>query len=719
MFPPNHKVDVSMRRMRITDFSNIIRSHKYLSYCSEMKMDYIWTMNFVLWCLCYPEFFDKIKYFNCFLDRDSFFEWGTKQSRLTKVSSATRLERSAFSEITALLGYKVFDPQFDIDKEAEKLANSGIEKTNWWNEVFFSFRAEGQHIDVNGFPDYVKKVDWITAGSASKKTKIKFTDGEEKNTMCKKNFLPFLFSSEELVSDAQSTNLQINKALIKDELAKRRLAVASDNNTYLKQSYGLSKFSFSLPGCSLLYDNSQMIDMFNEIKEKISGNYGEPLDFEAFDHQPTLAELKYIHSFYVTDDLNFITNSFFSDLDRATLSTKDKTYDIKGGLQSGQRTTSYDGNYFSYLVKRTTQNIIKQLFPYIFDPVYTLFRGDDSSDIYYSKQQALLYALIPSAARIKFAMHKFGIFFENTEFLRTWINTNETVGYSSRAIPSMTQRKPWNSEPWTEFSDFLSIVESNSTIFRRSGRNIFSIEEITSFFPNLTLNIVYTPKHLGGIGLCYNDNLQELVSYKIRTTGPRAIPIYNYYFDEMKKNNSTFDADKAANSFFSELFDRDRSSSKTKKIISFIKNSIPNLIKRLSRPGLTYSFPQVPTQFASLSKLESLYQNIILENKFSTVPSEYPKILINNAILLKKQTNFTKQEAIDWLLGSTTFFPLITDIQSIWREKFNHDVSEVITSMFPLPKSRIRRVFLIYKTAFYFYHNNFKLRKEVIFSSGW
>ncbi len=44
MFPPNHKVDVSIRRMRITDFSNIIRSHKYLSYCSEMKMDYIWTM---------------------------------------------------------------------------------------------------------------------------------------------------------------------------------------------------------------------------------------------------------------------------------------------------------------------------------------------------------------------------------------------------------------------------------------------------------------------------------------------------------------------------------------------------------------------------------------------------------------------------------------------------------------------------------------------------
>lgn len=73
---------------------------------------------------------------------------------------------------------------------------------------------------------------------------------------------------------------------------------------------------------------------------------------------------------------------------------------------------------------------------------------------------------------------KYGIHYQETEFLRIWYANDRVYGYPNRAIPSLTQRKPWTSDPWDPEGVVKAQIKTVRLIERRLGRELPQIEKI-------------------------------------------------------------------------------------------------------------------------------------------------------------------------------------------------------------------------------------------------
>jgi len=100
---------------------------------------------------------------------------------------------------------------------------------------------------------------------------------------------------------------------------------------------------------------------------------------------------------------------------------------------------------------------------------------------------------------------KYGIHYENSEFLRVWYSKDRAYGYPNRAIPGLMQRKPWTNEPWSGDSTTEALFETVNTIERRLAvdlsvyRRVFSI--VWSRNRKLSARYLELPRSLGGLGL--------------------------------------------------------------------------------------------------------------------------------------------------------------------------------------------------------------------------
>jgi hypothetical protein len=93
-------------------------------------------------------------------------------------------------------------------------------------------------------------------------------------------------------------------------------------------------------------------------------------------------------------------------------------------------------------------------------------RGDDSAIYVDNWATGAAMNLAYEAIGAKAGEGKFSLQHRQMEFLRVWFD-DRCRGYPARAIPSLTQRKPWSSPPWTEDMVLRAIHETVRTLRRR------------------------------------------------------------------------------------------------------------------------------------------------------------------------------------------------------------------------------------------------------------
>lgn len=102
---------------------------------------------------------------------------------------------------------------------------------------------------------------------------------------------------------------------------------------------------------------------------------------------------------------------------------------------------------------------------------------------------------------------KFSLQKGQMEFLRVWY-ADRCYGYPMRALPGLTQRKPWSNEPWSEDMALRAVYESVKTIRRRLLSDTKALDRAWVFIRHqwcalhsLPDAVCWVPSERGGLGL--------------------------------------------------------------------------------------------------------------------------------------------------------------------------------------------------------------------------
>jgi len=142
---------------------------------------------------------------------------------------------------------------------------------------------------------------------------------------------------------------------------------------------------------------------------------------------------------------------------------------VTGGLASGLYITSMVGDgynkTFVWLVQRAFQKL--GLEPFRKEEIF--IQGDDTSftDLKVGRLQLADWLMTHFGAIG--GTGKFAITSGRSEFLRVAYGNNEAIGYPARAVPGLTQRKPWSDAPQNETSVISGVCETVQTLHRRGG----------------------------------------------------------------------------------------------------------------------------------------------------------------------------------------------------------------------------------------------------------
>lgn len=177
---------------------------------------------------------------------------------------------------------------------------------------------------------------------------------------------------------------------------------------------------------------------------------------------------------------------------------------VKGGLPSGVRWTSLIGNQWNMVMSQWARNITTKILGY--DPVLTMgIKGDDT---YIIASKALDLCIFREAYAMINAVglnSKFGIQKRVCEFLRVEISGDMARGWTNRSIPTITQRKPWNAEPWSIDAGVAAVAQAISTTERRSFKSLSELHDTnkrrwTKHF-GLSSRWLELPRIYGGFGI--------------------------------------------------------------------------------------------------------------------------------------------------------------------------------------------------------------------------
>lgn len=249
------------------------------------------------------------------------------------------------------------------------------------------------------------------------------------------------------------------------------------------------------------------------------GSFALPWDFAAFDHQSTVSEVKsiiaksgllvadHIPPYYKREYLNLLNKSVTSyDKNHLILTTNDKVLEAKqtGGIPSGIRRTSYIGNCWNMVVTDIVRDYVKAIVGQ--DRIETIrIKGDDTYII--AKDPVVLYIFRAVYAAINAIGidSKFGIAQNICEFLRVEMRPDACQGWVNRAIPSVTQRKPWNSQPWSPSAEVATVCSNIQLLERRSMRLLPKLHQANkikwSKYVSQSTHWLDLPTRLGGFGL--------------------------------------------------------------------------------------------------------------------------------------------------------------------------------------------------------------------------
>lgn len=527
---PRCKGDLAISRLKMKDLigrfdkENITWAENNICH-----LDVILVTNLMIWAQIWG--LEKLKALHATGILNSFEEFATLGSKVSAYVKRFPFDKNdckaRYAEINTLTGYLQNDfGNFDYDKEFEALATGDSEHPEWWKEVFVrkldQLMTHQEHKKYVSFEEYVKEGMWITSGSSSIGKVDWSYDGDTGKFKARKNMILDLYTKEELYDLAINWDGNLdNRVFIKDELAKRRLAVASNIEAYLNQGYLYYLFGHGFKNWKYITLDETPGETHNRNCDTVAalkdGCFALPFDFKGFDRQPTIWEVKQITKKVISQIKYMIPEHdriIFNKIAAKNISCYDNNYlyspltkETKkqtNGIPSGIRPTSFIGNVWNM----TTTDIARDQTNLILgkDNIRLIaLKGDDTKILAKDFLTCLVFRYSYQAINAIGENSKFGIMQNCCEFLRTEISTSGVRGWCNRAIPSVTQRKPWNPQPWTANQQVETTANNIYLLERRTKMDLSWLHQANkikwSKFTEQSYHWLHLPKHLGGFGI--------------------------------------------------------------------------------------------------------------------------------------------------------------------------------------------------------------------------
>lgn len=528
--PLRTKGDLAIARLKMKDVLKKI-DNDIVDYFSNnlCHLDQIMLTNLIIWTQMWGLGLLKTIHLTGLLN--SFEVFATKAAKLSSYVKRFPFDKNdckqRFSEFNTLTGYMQTNfGNFDYNHELSELASGGNEHDDKWTtkfndklETLMNVQPLPQFVS---FEKYVKEGLWLTSGSSSVGQVHWSYDGEKGKFKARKNMLLDLYTGDELYKMALEWDGKLeNKVFIKDELAKRRLAVSSNIEAYLNQGYLLYLFGHGFKNYKYITldekPGEQHVRNCKLIKLLRNGSFALPWDFKGFDRQPRTVDIEAIvdrigkrvepnvpiehrlmfKMILQKNKICYYNNYLYSPINKQTIKQT-------GGLPSGIRPTSLIGNIYNANVTDMARDVTKEIIG--FDDIQEIgLRGDDTYIISKNWFTLLIFRYAYLSLNVTGENSKFGIMQNVCEFLRTEVSTSGVRGWSNRAIPSVTQRKPWNPQPWTANNEVETVANNIYLLERRSKLDLDWLHHCNklkwSRYTHQSYLWLHLPKHLGGIGL--------------------------------------------------------------------------------------------------------------------------------------------------------------------------------------------------------------------------
>lgn len=529
---PRVKGDFAIRRLRLKDLlrvasGQLVHQMKYLTH-----LDNILYTNIMAYGIIHGHnTIQDLRRTGIFNDFATFIEMSTIISgyfkRIPICNDNTKIR---LCEINCLTGFLQNDlPGWDFQSEFESLAKGG-NMHGWIGENWeMTFKRLADKVmtaeslpDFITFEDYIKEGLWLTAGSSSI-GKVTWTKNDESGTFkARKNMLTELYSDLELIRMVhQWDGRLLSRVFTKDELSKRRLAVASNIEAYLSESWILHLYGHGFKNHNYITLDETPKQQHERTSKLIhllqDGSFCLPFDFKSFDHQPTTIEVQTIITKIADTIKPKCPQNYRATLNKMTqrmvksyansiiVNTQTKQQIVQeGGIPSGVRTTSLIGNEWNAIQTTRAREITRLVMKS--DLVETIgIKGDDTYVVSKDPVCLAVFRLAYASINAIGLDSKFGISQNICEFLRNEISVKGCQGWPNRAIPSITQRKPWNAQPWSPSADVTTVANNIYLLERRlkfATPKIHHANKIKwSKYTNQSYHWLHLPTHLGGFGL--------------------------------------------------------------------------------------------------------------------------------------------------------------------------------------------------------------------------
>jgi len=725
IFGVRSKEDLRIRRMRMTDiFKHYIRCGYQDKLIARLhifsRLDYITVCNLLNATLIHPEYF-----LNILLKLDAFKSL-TRYSvvtntinQLVKKYPCSMEFRLTMAEASNLTGYRGLPfPGFDPVAATKDLCDGGDEhglKNRDWLTTFETaarrviFGQKVKTVDYMSMADFIKS-DLAETSGASSRGKVEYEfEGETEKFKARKNFLLDIFAPSDIYEKTyMDLGKQTSSAFVKPELGKCRIAVTGDISTYYSMSWlnYLCGHSYTSWTNNTLEENRiKQLKRMEKMTRDLKGRYSLPFDYKGFDHQPTLEEIKILVRLYLESGRANVPDARLTEwqdiLDKTVISFENNecyiwvdgiknTFHVKGGVQSGIRLTTLLGNFWNQVMSEVARNLCDPFEDKISD-IY--IRGDDSSiyaDDYFS---CLLMRLAYQGINAVGHDAKYGIHFQNSEFLRVWYNEKRVFGYPNRSIPGLVQRKPWNSDPWSPDSVTAALFDTVNTIERRLGNDMNefrkTVSNIWQQIRKLDRRYLELPKQLGGLGLLpWNGYLPdkpyphvEKVKVKFKTASgslQRYIDRYKEYIllddiqaqelqqETMLSKASSDDIpgmNRILRQKFKTLLDKHGTVkwSKEPEMISYASSAIlaTGLLRKLDEVSDISAYDMTtPVAFGFFRRYEKMWTDVSLLSKITDIkPMQYMRIHAPefvNYINRIERKGWHRANALDYAFGKVT-----------------------------------------------------------------
>lgn len=527
LIKPRCKADLAVRRITLKDIAHECEDTvRWLTH-----LDLITATNLCVWAKIWGnDVFMKVKSTGMFNSIASLIEMGGEVSSYVKRFPADDGSKQMFAEISTLTGYLQNDiHEVSWQEELKALAHGGAPHGLIGENIIDTFkrnlsswcpmRSRKPFITMR---DYIDSGRWITSGSSSI-GKVEWRQDEKHGHFkARKNMVQFLYTTDELLDLVNKWNGKLkSRAFTKDELSKRRLAVACNIESYLCEAWTLEimghfykAWDFLTLDESPVQQHTRTIKVASQLR---GGDWALPFDFKAFDHQPTTNEIETLLSHNLGGVSLPVENraewiKYVSKIKSSyrhntiTLSKDGQTHKemMSGGLPSGVRFTSLVGNQWNMMMTLRAREIVNSISGQ--ENKFTIgIKGDDTYIISDRASVLYLYRLAYESINAVGIDAKFGITQGVCEFLRVEIGGTYARGWTNRSIPTITQRKPWASESADLTTAVTTVASCIHTLERRLLRDMEWLHNINrvkwSRFTKQSPRWLELPREYGGIGV--------------------------------------------------------------------------------------------------------------------------------------------------------------------------------------------------------------------------